>query len=111
MKNQIKKFGQFLNESDHEYRYKGAFGGDLGRKHKGIAVWETGDGVGGNSWSMVSFGGESIDIEEGEEDYTEDGEFLGYAKIFRAAAELGADSDMVYDIANDEMLHADSGRD
>ena len=102
MKKQVKRFSQFINES--EYEYKGRFGSDLGKKRMGLAVWEIGEGMGG-TWSMVSYGGESIQIEEDDTDYHEDGGFEGYDKIFAAAAELGADPDMVYDMENDSVIH------
>ena len=101
MKNNIKRFGEFINEG---HRREGMFGSKIGENRDGLAIWEIGEGMGG-TWSKVSYGGQSIDIEEDNMDYNQDGEFIGYDKIFTAAAELGAASDMVYSVEDDQVLH------
>ncbi len=114
MKNNVKRFGQFINES--------RFGGDesrhtgyqkmAGRREgqtKGIAVWEFGQGMGAD-WSTVSYAGEEMDVPfDGEEDYDDDGNFTqeGFSKIFRCAAELGADQDIVYSAEDGKLIYSD----
>lgn len=78
-------------------------GAGLEEKLQGLAVWEIGEGM-GDTWSTVSYGGRVIHIEEDDADYTEDGEFTGYCKVFAAAAELGADPTAVYSVEDDEVL-------
>jgi hypothetical protein len=65
MTNNVKRFGQFINE-----RFDGEDNGHTGYQKraddrveatKGIAVWEIGQGFGGD-WSTVSYAGQIMDV-------------------------------------------------
>lgn len=103
MKNQIKKFSQYIKESD-------AFGMGMHRGARrsspnageGIAVWEIYDYN-----SAVKFAGESITLDDDDSSYDEEGNFMGIERVFRAAAELGASPDMIWSAEDGKLMFRD----
>jgi hypothetical protein len=104
MKNQVKKFSQYIKESDefgtrmnNGARRSGPNAGN------GIAVWEVYDYN-----SEVKFAGESITLDDDDSSYDEEGNFVGMEGVFEAAAELGASSDMVWSVEDNKILFKDT---
>ena len=102
MKDHIKGFGQFINESNSE------LDGVFGEPSLGIAVWQIDDSARYGALSRVCFGGRAIDIGADEADYTEAGEFIGIYKVFESADMLGADPTMVYSVEDDKLMYRDN---
>jgi len=120
MKNQVKNFNQYIKESDEMGMGKNVslpfFASQKGGTRmnngarssgpnagNGIAVWEIYDYN-----SEVKFAGESIKLDDDDSSYDEDGNFIGMDKVFEAAAELGASSDMVWSVEDNKILFKDT---
>lgn len=97
MKKQVKKFGEFVNEARREHELPGFM-------EPGIAVWKIMEGPFG-TFSTVSYGGEQIELEDSDDDYDEDGNFLGWRRVFRAANELGANSSKIFSAEDNEIIY------
>ena len=103
MKNQVKNFNQYIKESD-EFGTRMNSGARRSGPNagNGIAVVEHRFGMGNNS-TIVTFGRESIELEDNDE-Y---GDGSGLAELFDTAAKLGASSDMVWLVGDNKILFKD----
>jgi hypothetical protein len=103
MKNQIKGFSKFINEnlfqdSDSEMEKRPRHSSRDGAGN-GIAVWNIFDYN-----SVVRFGDNEIVIDSDEYEYDEDGNFGGIDRVFDAAAELGASSEMIWSSEDSQLI-------
>jgi len=99
MKNQVKKFSQYIKESN-DFEMKGSRRSPKGDAGNGIAVWEIFDYN-----SVVRFGDDKIMLDDDDSSYDEEGNFIGIDAIFRAAAELGASPHMVWSVEDGKLLY------
>jgi hypothetical protein len=98
MRNQVKKFSQYIKESDGHMgmNLRDRLGMDPGN---GIAVWEIFDYN-----AVVRFGDGEIVLDDDDSNYDEEGNFLGMNRVFAAAAELGASPDMIWSTEDNELM-------
>jgi hypothetical protein len=97
MKNQVKKFSQYIKESD-EFGMRGDRAQIWRGARNGIASWEIFDYT-----AVVRFGDGEIVLDDDDANYDEEGNF-SMDKVFAAAAELGASSDMIWSIEDNTLM-------
>jgi hypothetical protein len=98
MKKQVKSFGEFTRRKVNE---------DLGMEDSGnggIAKLELYSSAFG-TFSVVSFKGEEIELEDREEDYGDDGNYTGWKRIFAAARQLGASGNKIFSVEDNKIIH------
>ena len=107
MKNQVKKFSQYIRESD-EFGMRGYRANPMRSPKRGarngIASWEIFDYN-----AVVRFGDGEIVLDDDDANYDEEGNF-SMDKVFAAAAELGASSDMIWSIEDNTLMFKSENR-
>lgn len=72
----------------------------------GIAEWTITESAFA-CFSTVEFNGNSIELEDRDEDYDDDGNFLGWNRIFDAASQLGADPTQIWSVEDERYINKD----